>query len=102
MMRGAGAYLFLASAFAANIFAQDSSFGRTTGAADGAVRDSAIESLVRDARAAPPEFAADALLRLAASKSVDPDWKRELLEEAYLAAYSAPLSYSPARVAATR
>jgi len=55
---------------------------------------------VVDARAAPPEFAADALLRLAGSERVvDPDWQRELLEEAYLAAYSAPLSYR--RVALT-
>jgi hypothetical protein len=37
-----------------------------------------------DVRSAPPEFAADLLVRLAqSSKMADPDWKRELLEEAF-------------------
>jgi hypothetical protein len=43
-----------------------------------------IENLVNETRALPPEFAIDALLRIAASKLVaDPDWKREILEEAF-------------------
>ena len=47
-------------------------------------RPVAIETLVAYARAAPAEFASDALIRIAESpKVVDPDWKRELLEEAF-------------------
>ena len=43
-----------------------------------------IESLVDRARGAPAEFAADALLRIAASGKIeDRAWKRELLEEAF-------------------
>jgi hypothetical protein len=43
-----------------------------------------IENLVNETRALPPEFALDALLRIAASKQVsDPQWKREILEEAF-------------------
>jgi hypothetical protein len=57
-------------------------------------RDSQIEAIAADARAAPPEFAADLLLRLAASsKVIDPEWRRELLEDAYLVAYAAPEPY---------
>jgi len=58
------------------------------------VRDAAIEAIAFDARAAPPEFAADILLRLAASERVgDPEWRRELLEEAYVRAYAATDAY---------
>lgn len=43
-----------------------------------------IEALVDRARGAPAEFAADALLRIAASgKIADEAWKSELLEEAF-------------------
>ncbi len=43
-----------------------------------------IEALVDRARGAPAEFAADALLRIAASDKIeDRAWKRELLEEAF-------------------
>lgn len=42
------------------------------------------EAIVADARAAPPEFGADALIRLAqSSKVADASLKRELLEEAF-------------------
>src|SRR4051812_11525088 len=57
----------------------------------GVRRDPQIQMLVDDARAASPEFAADALLRLAlAPKVADPKWQRELLEEAYGLAAVAP------------
>src|SRR4030095_9133749 len=47
--------------------------------------------IAADARAAPPEFAADVLMRLSASpKVVEQKWRGELLEEADLLAYSAP------------
>jgi hypothetical protein len=63
------------------------------------VRDAVIESLVVDARAVPPEFSADVLLRLTGSPRIqDPEWRRELIEEAYLRAYSAWDAY---RVTAT-
>lgn len=43
-----------------------------------------IEALVDSARNAPPEFAADALLRIAQSDRIKQSaWKRELLEEAF-------------------
>ena len=58
-----------------------------------------IESLVVDARAVPPEFSADVLLRLTGSTRIlDTEWRRELIEEAYLRAYSAWDAY---RVTAT-
>jgi len=55
--------------------------------------DEAIEALAREARAAPPEFAADVLLRLAGSSRVDNAWRRDLLEEAYTRAYAATDTY---------
>jgi len=43
-----------------------------------------IEALIEDARVAPAEFAADALLRIAESgKITHRDWRRDLLEEAF-------------------
>ena len=49
-----------------------------------AERPREILELVARARAVPPEFGADVLLRIAASGRVaDPAWKRELLEEAF-------------------
>src|ERR1051325_2728728 len=42
------------------------------------------EAIIADARIAPPEFAADALIRVARSPKVaDAELKRELLEEAF-------------------
>jgi hypothetical protein len=47
-------------------------------------RPVAILSLLNEANAAPPEFTADLLIRLANSNKVqDPLWKREMLEDAY-------------------
>ena len=46
-------------------------------------RAAEIESLVGEARLAPPEFAADALIRVAASSRVtEKEWKRELHDAA--------------------
>ena len=57
-------------------------------------RDPALEAIAADARTAPPEFAADLLLRLStSSKVLHPEWRRELLEEAYMLAYGAPEPY---------
>lgn len=43
-----------------------------------------ILNILSEASAAPPEFAADVLIRVARSKKVqDPSWKREMLEEAF-------------------
>ncbi len=63
-------------------------------AADPAAHDAAIEALVTDAYGAPPEFAADVLLRIAGSaRVVDPVWKQELAAEAFLRAYAAVEPY---------
>jgi hypothetical protein len=57
-------------------------------------RDPAIESLIEDAAALPPEFNADVLIRIAGNTRVaDLDWKRELLEDAFVRAYGAPVAY---------
>ena len=57
-------------------------------------RDPVIETLARDAAGVAPEFAADALIRIASSpRIVDPAWRRELLDEAYMRAYGAQEQY---------
>ncbi len=57
------------------------------------VRPAALEALVVDARALPPEFAADALLRLVEQKLVtERAWRRELLIEAFRTAAGAQAS----------
>ena len=53
-------------------------------------RDQTIEQLVADAASVPPEFEADVLLRVSALPKVDKEWRRELLDTAYLRAYAAP------------
>jgi len=53
-------------------------------------RDPAVQAVVLETRAAPSEFGADVLLRLAGSGRItDDQWRRELIEEAYLRAYAA-------------
>jgi len=52
-------------------------------------RDPRIEMLIADARAVPPEFSADALLRIATASQIDTSTRRELLEEAFMRAYAA-------------
>jgi hypothetical protein len=57
-------------------------------------RDAHLEALVADAMAAPPEFAADVLIRVAQSSlTSDQAWRRELLEEAFIRAYGAQAQY---------
>jgi len=55
-------------------------------------RDAQIEALVDEALSAPPEFAADVLIR-AAQSPADAAWRRELLEEAFMRAYGAQELY---------
>jgi len=50
-----------------------------------------LESFVAEMNAAPPDVAADALIRLAGSERVaDPAWKKELAERAFILAGDAP------------
>jgi hypothetical protein len=54
------------------------------------MRPQEIIAFINSVRSAPPEFAADILIRLAASENIkDPLWKRELLEEAFRTAVGA-------------
>jgi len=53
-------------------------------------RDPAIELLAADAASVPPEFEADVLLRISQLSKVDKEWRRELLDTAYMRAYAAP------------
>ncbi len=62
-------------------------------------RDAEVEVLIAEAMSAPPEFAADVLIRTAESSAIaDVAWRRELLEEAFRRAYGAQEPYR--RVAA--
>ena len=55
-------------------------------------RDATLTSIIAEAAGVPPEFSADALIRVAGSaKVVDRSWKRELLDDAFLRAYAAPV-----------
>jgi hypothetical protein len=56
-------------------------------------RDQAIEFLQADAASLAPEFEADVLIHLSQLPRVDKVWRTELLETAYLRAYSAPEQY---------
>jgi hypothetical protein len=59
-----------------------------TGAQDPAPRDPLLVALADDAANAPPEFAADALIRIASSsRMLDIRWRRDLLNEAFMRAY---------------
>jgi hypothetical protein len=67
---------------------------QTRAPAPPAHRDPALEALAGDAAGLPPEIAADALIRIASSPRVtDREWKRELLIEAFVRAYSAREPY---------
>ena len=61
--------------------------------------DRDIEFLIAEANSVPPEFSADALIRLSQLPKVDKAWRREMLNEAYMRAYGAPEQY---RLATTR
>jgi hypothetical protein len=49
----------------------------------------ALTDLISDARGLPPEFAADALIRLSGSSQLSPAIRRELLDEAFMRAFAA-------------
>src|SRR5580765_4702496 len=60
----------------------------------GARRDPRVESLVADAMTIPSEFASEALLRIAGAGVVsEREWRREMLETAYMRAYAAQEPY---------
>jgi hypothetical protein len=64
-------------------------------AAWGAERPPALVDLANRAHSVPAEFAADALLRIAASsQAVDPAWKRQLIEDAFRIAAGAQQPYA--------
>jgi hypothetical protein len=57
-------------------------------------RPDEIASFIDNVRSAPPEFAADLLIRLAESDRIaDPVWKQELLEEAFRTSQQAQQPY---------
>jgi hypothetical protein len=62
-------------------------------AQDAPRRDRDIDTLAVDARKAPPEFSADALMRISQMAKVDDAWRKELLNEAFLRAYGAQEPY---------
>jgi hypothetical protein len=71
--------------------------GATAGS--GAIRPPALVDLADLARAQPPEFAADALLRIAdAPKLTDVAWKREILEDAFHLAAGAQQPFARRKV----
>jgi len=62
--------------------------------ADQAKRPPEVLTLVDQARALPPEFRADTLLRLSDSPLIkETAWKQELIEEAFWSGVHAPLPY---------
>jgi hypothetical protein len=57
-------------------------------------RDPLLIALAGDAANAPPEFAADAMIRIASSsRMVDAAWRHQLLDEAFMRAYGAREPY---------
>jgi hypothetical protein len=64
-------------------------------AAFAATRPAALADLADRARSVPGEFAADALLRIAASRKItDPAWKLQLIEDAFAFAATAQEPYA--------
>lgn len=82
MMRGAVLCACLTIAAAASVSAQAPPAGQ-----------SSLERLIVDARHAPPEFEADALLRIAVSRALTDRRRLEILNEAFQRAYGARESY---------
>lgn len=56
-------------------------------------RDARFQNLAVQAASTPPEFEADALLRISSASSVDDRWRKDLLELAFMRAYGAQESY---------
>ena len=68
--------------------------GLSTHTADQPKRPPEVLALVDQARALPPEFRADTLLRLSDSPLIkETAWKQELIEEAFWSGVHAPLPY---------
>lgn len=68
--------------------------GLSTQASDQPKRPQEVLTLVDQARALPPEFRADTLLRLSDSPLVtETTWKQELIEDAFWSGAHAPLPY---------
>jgi hypothetical protein len=82
MMRGAVLCTCLTRAAAASLSAQAPP-----------AAESSLERLIVDARRAPPEFEADALLRIAVSRGLTDRRRLEILNEAFQRAYGAQESY---------
>src|SRR5436305_15235077 len=96
MRRGslACAAVVMAAAFALGVVTVGGQAPSTPMGGDAHRRDVRSRALVADAMAIPSEFASDALLRIAGSGLVtDPEWRREMLETAYMRAYDAQESY---------
>jgi len=53
----------------------------------------ALEGVIADARRAPPEFEADALIRIAQSPRLDKGRRRDILNDAFMRAYAAQDPY---------
>src|SRR5665213_4575847 len=76
------------------LFAAVSVGGRQAPRTGSRPRDAQLQALVSDAMSAPPEFAADILIRASQSSAITDDrWRRELLEEAFMRAYDAQQDY---------
>lgn len=56
-------------------------------------RNPELVRLIDELRAAPPEFAADSMIKLSAHPDVDDKWKAEILEEAFRIAFDAQHPY---------
>ena len=80
-MRRAAAFACASIVFGVTLLAQGQFLPR---------RDQAIELLQADAASVPAEFEADILLRLSSLSKVDKEWRRELLDTAFMRAYAAP------------
>src|SRR5262245_36362229 len=56
-------------------------------------RNPELVKLIDELRVAPPEFAADSMIKLSAHPEIDDKWKVEILEEAFRIAFDAQLPY---------
>src|SRR5262249_7486649 len=56
-------------------------------------RDPELVRLIDELRVAPPEFAADSMIKLSAHPEIDDAWRAEILEEAFRIAFDAQYPY---------